>query len=163
MKTVSLFWAIFGAVTMAACSAGVDVTGNASDAVVLDVRCADDADCPGVFECEVEEENGIETSYCVSHDGGDNGDGSCPDGYELEEEHGSTFCKPHGGSGGQGANSGHGGGGGNGGGGSSGGNGGGGSGGDDGIGGSNGDCPPGYELEEEHGETFCQPHGGEDD
>lgn len=136
MKTVTLFFAVFGMATMAACGGGTDTTGITTDAVVLDIRCALDADCPETYECEIEVEHGVETSYCVSHEGGEDGDGSCPDGYELEEEHGETFCKPHGGDNGSGGS------------------------GEDGSGGSSGDCPPGYELEEEHGETFCKPHGG---
>lgn len=144
MKTVSLFFAMVGVAMMAACSVGTDTTGDTSDAVVLDVRCAADADCPDAYECEIEVEHGVETSYCVSHEGGEDGDGSCPDGFELEEEHGETFCKPHGGDDSEG---------------------GGGNGGSGGHGGSSnsGDCPPGYELEVEHGETFCKPHGGTDD
>ena len=63
--------------------------------VVLDVRCAADADCPGGFECEDEVEHGTEASYCVSDP--DHATGECPAGYELEDEHGATFCKPHGG------------------------------------------------------------------
>lgn len=80
--------------------AGCDVGGGtveASDAVVLDVRCAGDADCPSGFECEDEVEQGVDVSYCVSHDG--HTAGECPANFELEAEHGGVFCKPHGGKG----------------------------------------------------------------
>lgn len=81
----------------AACGTdGGESTVFAADAVVLDQRCAADADCPAGFECESEVEQGIETSYCVSHDEEAASAGQCPAGFELEEEHGGTFCKPHG-------------------------------------------------------------------
>lgn len=72
-------------------------------------------------------------------------DTDCPGGQECEEEHGESFCKPHGGDDGGGA-----------------------SGGDDaGAGGaasfecaSDADCPNGEECELEHGGSFCKPHGG---
>lgn len=125
------------------CSVG-DATGDSSQKVVLDQRCVADADCPDAFECEIEEENGVETSFCVSHEGGADGDGSCPAGFEQEVEHGETFCKPHGGDGN-----------------------------DDGLGGSapqgqtcttDADCGAGLEceVEIEHGVTtsICKAHGG---
>jgi Cys-rich repeat protein len=71
-------------------------TGSSSQTVVLDVRCSADADCPSGFECETEVEHGTASSYCVSHDS-HTSNGECPAGFELEVEHGSTFCKPHGG------------------------------------------------------------------
>ena len=70
-------------------------SGTAASEVVLDVRCAADADCPSGFECEEEVEHGVDESYCVSHDEDAAANGECPAGYELEEEHGGTFCKPH--------------------------------------------------------------------
>ncbi|APR81508.1 Hypothetical protein A7982_06857 [Minicystis rosea] len=82
---------------LAACNA--DGTGSSSQAVVLDVRCAADTDCPGGFQCETEVEHGTAASYCVSDDSQGTSTGTCPAGYELETEHGSTFCKPHGGTG----------------------------------------------------------------
>lgn len=81
----------------AACTVAGDSTVFSSDAVVLDVRCAADTDCPTGFECEVEVEHGVDVSYCVAHDSDAAASGSCPAGFELEEEHGGTFCKPHGG------------------------------------------------------------------
>lgn len=85
----------FLAAGVTACSIGSG-TGTASQGVVLDVRCDVDSDCPSGFECEDEVEHGVDTSYCVSHD---DDSGECPAGYELEVEHGGTFCKPHGGGG----------------------------------------------------------------
>lgn len=83
----------------AACTVTGDSTVFSSDAVVLDIRCAADADCPVGFECEVEVEHGVDVSYCVGHDEDASSSGQCPAGYELEEEHGGTFCQPHGGHG----------------------------------------------------------------
>ncbi len=80
---------------LVACSSLSD--GSSSQAVVLDVRCAADADCPSGFECEDETEHGVTTSFCVSHDEEAAANGDCPPGYELEEEHEGTFCKAHGG------------------------------------------------------------------
>ena len=77
-------------------SGGGEDTVFSADAVVLDVRCSADADCPTGFECETEDEHGVEQSYCVSHDEDAAAAGQCPAGYELEEEHGGTFCKLHG-------------------------------------------------------------------
>lgn len=91
---------LLGLVVVGSVACDVGGTGTATDAVVLDVRCAADAECPSGFECETETEHGVEASYCVSHDEDIVAAGACPAGYELEEEHGGTFCKPHGGSGG---------------------------------------------------------------
>lgn len=145
----------------AACSGsndGAAVPAQANDRLVLDVRCAADGDCPAGFECEVETEKGVSQSYCISHGGGGGGaskDGggatgaSCPPGYELEVEHGTNFCKPHGG----------------------GSSGSGGSGGGSGVDAgtttascvTDADCGPGLEceVETEHGVTtsWCKAHG----
>lgn len=88
----------FLAATLAACTGGAG-TGSTSQAstVVLDVRCAADAECPSGFECETEEEHGAASSYCVSHEDHGTSTGVCPAGYEQEIEHAETFCKPHGG------------------------------------------------------------------
>ena len=67
--------------------------GTASGRVIIDQPCAADTDCPAGFECEIEVEHGVTTSFCQAHDE----DGTCPDGYELEVEHGQSYCKPHGG------------------------------------------------------------------
>jgi Cys-rich repeat protein len=96
MNKNTFILSVFSA-TLMACT--VEETGSASqaDAVVLDVRCAADAECPAGFECETEIEQGVDQSYCVSHEGHGTSDGACPAGYELETEHEGTFCKPHGG------------------------------------------------------------------
>ena len=92
--------------TITACGAAPEDAGIAADAVVLDVRCSADAECPSGFECETEVEHGVDTSYCVAHDEDAASAGTCPDGFELEEEHAGTFCKPHGGSGNSGSSGG---------------------------------------------------------
>ncbi|MEQ1738219.1 MAG: hypothetical protein ABL886_17685, partial [Rhodoglobus sp.] len=71
--------------------------GTASGRVVIDQPCAADTDCPTGFECEIEVEHGVTTSFCKSDD--DHSDGTCPAGYELEIEHGVSYCQPHGGDG----------------------------------------------------------------
>jgi hypothetical protein len=171
---------LFGlAISVVACGgAGTssDVGSSSSaDRLVLDVRCASNTDCPSGFECEVEVEHGVSTSYCKSHDTIPAGTTpACPAGYEVEIEHGSNFCKPHGGGGG-------GGGGGTGGEGGVDDHGGGGGGGADDDGGTatgtspgtspgtstcttSADCPAGLECEVqvEHGVTTstCKAHGG---
>jgi len=73
-----------------ACAA--DNLGSARRAI-LETPCAADTECPTGFECEIEVEHGVTTSFCQAHDE----DGTCPDGYELEVEHGQSYCKPHGG------------------------------------------------------------------
>lgn len=79
-----------------ACSSEGIGAASQADQVTLDVRCAADTDCPTGFECEDEVEHGVTTSYCVSDDEQGTSTGACPAGYELEAEHGGTFCKPHG-------------------------------------------------------------------
>lgn len=49
--------------------------GETSSEVTLDVRCAADSDCPAGFECEIEVEHGVTTSFCKSHGGGHGGHG----------------------------------------------------------------------------------------
>lgn len=151
-----IFFLGFLAATLSACN-GQGGLGSASqaDTVVLDVRCAADAECPAGFQCETEVEHGTESSYCVSDDDQGTSNGQCPAGYELETEHAETFCKAHGGgnsgSGGSGAD-------------------------DSGAGGAagggaqgatcatNADCATGLECETqvENGvaTSTCQPHGG---
>jgi hypothetical protein len=124
--------------------------GTASGRVIIDQPCAADTDCPAGFECEIEVEHGVTTSFCKSDD--EHSDGTCPAGYELEVEHGVAYCQPHGGDGG-GSGSG--------------------SGTDDNGGGTGAlgaacaldtDCGAGLEceVEIENGVTTatCQPHGG---
>lgn len=83
-------------------------TGGSTGRVIIEQPCAADADCPAGFECEIEDEHGVTTSFCQSHDGpeDEDGDGVCPAGYELEIEHGQAYCKPHGGDDGSGGGSG---------------------------------------------------------
>lgn len=143
--------ALLSALAITACTE--PGTGTAAGRVIIDQPCAADTDCPSGFECEIEDEHGVTTSFCVSHDGpeDEDGDGVCPAGYELELEHGQAYCKPHGGDDGSG----------------------GGSGTDDGGTGTgvtgdtcatDADCGAGLEceVELEHGVTTatCQPHGG---
>ncbi len=128
-------------------------TGTASDRVIIQQACAANADCPSGFECEIEAEHGVTTSFCQSDD--EHSDGTCPAGFELEVEHGQSFCRPDGSGGGSGGGSGSG------------------SGTDDGPVGTgvlgatcaaDADCSTGLEcqVEIEHGTTTatCQPHGG---
>jgi hypothetical protein len=66
----------------------------------LEVSCSANSDCPATFECEAETEHGVTTTFCssiepISADGV--GGAMCPNGYEVEVEHGVSFCKPHGG------------------------------------------------------------------
>ena len=83
-------------IALLACNTTGDGTSSAAQAVVLDVRCNADADCPSSFECENEIEHGVSTSFCVSHDEEAASAGQCPAGFELETEHSGTFCKAHG-------------------------------------------------------------------
>jgi Cys-rich repeat protein len=95
MKKLGL---VFSGLTLVlvACNTTGTGSGSAADAVVLDVRCSANADCPTGFECENEIEQGVSTSFCVSHDEDAAQAGECPAGFELEAEHGGTFCKAHG-------------------------------------------------------------------
>ena len=152
------------ATTLAAALAGCTtepLTGTAARPII-ETPCATDAACPTGFECEIEVEHGVTTSFCQAHDEIDEDDtsGACPAGYELEIEHGQSYCKPHGGDdtdAGAGSGSGSG------------------SGSDDNTGstgtGTTGatcatdaECAVGYEceVEIEHGVTTstCQLHGG---
>lgn len=146
MKSI-LALALAASTALVACTSLDD--GTSAQAVVLDVRCAADADCPSGFECEDETEGSVTTSFCVSHDEDAAANGDCPPGYELEEELEGTFCKPHGDDATDD----------------------GGVGGDDAASGGSGatcvtdaDCPAGEqcEVEIEHGNTtsVCKAHGG---
>jgi len=127
---------VLASILLSACAE--DATSTSRRAII-DQPCAGDVDCPSGFECEVEVEHGTTTSFCIAHDEA----GTCPAGYELEIEHGQSFCKPHGGDD-DGAGSGS------------------------GVAGSactsDADCGAGLEceLEVEHGTTTstCRPHGG---
>jgi hypothetical protein len=152
-------------------SAPSDVGASNANRLVLDVRCAVDADCPAGFECEVEVEGGVSQSDCRSHDAVPAGTtATCPAGFEPEAEESGLLCKPHAaGAGGS----------------SAGGSTGGGSTGsglddDGGAGGSKGldddagaptgastgacvtnaDCPIGLECQIELGVASCKAHGG---
>lgn len=154
MSNLTLVTALLASsLSFAACTA--EDTTASLDRAIIQTPCAADADCPTGFQCEIETEHGVTTSFCQAEDAS----GTCPAGYELEVEHGQTFCKPHGGGGGSGN-----------------GGGGGGGGGSDDNSGSTGtgvtgsacttsaDCTAGLECETqiEHGQTTstCQPHGG---
>jgi Cys-rich repeat protein len=120
---------------------------SSTDRAILPQTCAQDTDCPTGFECEIEVEHGVTTTFCQAH----SADSQCPAGYELEVEHGQAFCKPHGGGSNDGGSN---------------------DGGTDDNGGSTGtgttgsacttdaDCTVGLECELEHGAGTCQPHGG---
>jgi hypothetical protein len=140
--------------------------------------CTSDADCGAGLECELEHGS----SYCKPHGGDDDGsagqagsddgsagsggsddgsatpsscasDADCGAGLECELEHGTSYCKPHGGNVG-GDDAGAGGAGGS----------------DDGSAGSaanpggacasDADCGAGLECELEHGTSYCKAHGG---
>lgn len=157
----SLAFALTAATALGATGCTDADLGTASGRVIIDQPCAADGECPAGFECEIEDEHGVTTSFCQSDD--DHSDGTCPAGYELEVEHGQAYCKPHGGDDGSGGGSGSGSG----------------SGADDSSAdGSTGtgtgtvgaacatdaECGAGLEceVELEHGVTTatCQPHGG---
>lgn len=135
----------------AACT--LDDTASTSRAIIA-TPCATAADCPTGFECEIEVEHDVTTSFCQASD---DSEGTCPAGYEAEVEHGQLYCQPHGGSGGGSDD-----------------DGGVGTGSDDDGGLGTGvtgaacttaaDCAAGLEceVEVEHGQTLstCQPHGG---
>jgi hypothetical protein len=75
-----------------------DVPG--SQHLRLEVACSSDAECPATFECESEAEHGVTSTFCssteeVSSTG--TGGAKCPPGYEVEKEHGISFCRSHGG------------------------------------------------------------------
>lgn len=92
-KHLSSLMTVFSALALSACASDALDSGSGAG-TIIDVACAEGPECPAGFECEVEEEHGVVTSYCKSHEDGDPG---CPPGYELEIEHGQAFCKPHGG------------------------------------------------------------------
>ncbi|CAN5753826.1 hypothetical protein BH11MYX3_BH11MYX3_38630 [soil metagenome] len=128
----------FLAATLLTAACATDATSTASRAII-ETACVADTDCPTGFECEIEVEHGITTSFCQADD---DSDGTCPAGYELEVEHGQTFCKLHGGGNGGGS----------------------GNGGTSAACVTDADCGAGLEceVEVEHGETSssCKPHGG---
>ena len=92
-KHLSSLMTVVSALALSACASDALDSGSGAG-TIIDVACAEGPECPAGFECEVEEEDGVVTSYCKSHEDSDPG---CPPGYELEIEHGQAFCKPHGG------------------------------------------------------------------
>lgn len=108
MNKNAFFLGLLGCLAiLPACAVGTgDPTASSAQAVVLDVRCATDAECPAGFECETEIEHGTDASYCVSHESEHTSTGDCPAGYEREIEHSQIFCKPHGGADGVGSGAG---------------------------------------------------------
>jgi len=86
--------------SMVGCSGGGgaafdDATGAAH--LRLEVACSSNSDCPAAFECEAETDRGV-SRCCASIDTvmADGSGAKCPAGYEVEQEHGMLFCKPHG-------------------------------------------------------------------
>ena len=80
--------------------AAFDEAAAGSSHLRLDIACGSNADCPTAFECETETEHGVTTSFCSSIDvvsTTGSGGAMCPAGFEIEQEHGTSFCKPHGG------------------------------------------------------------------
>jgi hypothetical protein len=83
-----------------ACGTGQGVEPSAGvGRLRIEVACSRDTDCPASFECESETEHGATVTFCQSHDEAkpDGSGAQCPAGYEVEVEHGTSFCKPHGG------------------------------------------------------------------
>jgi len=92
-KHLTSLMTLVSALALSACATDA-LDSDSGAGTIIDVPCAEGPECPAGFECEVEEEHGVVTSYCKSHEGTDPG---CPPGYEREIEHGQAFCKPHGG------------------------------------------------------------------
>ena len=92
-KHLNCLMTLISALALSACATDT-LDSDRGAGTIIDVPCAEGPECPAGFECEVEEEHGVVTSYCKSHEDTDPG---CPSGYELEIEHGQAFCKPHGG------------------------------------------------------------------
>ena len=92
-KNITRLTTFVSALALSACAGDAFDPGTGTGAII-DVPCAEGPECPAGFECEVEEEHGVVTSFCQADEGSDPG---CPPGYELEIEHGQAFCQPHGG------------------------------------------------------------------
>jgi hypothetical protein len=92
-KTATRLTTLVSALALSACAADA-LDPAAGTGAIIDIDCAEGPECPAGFECEVEEEHGVVTSFCKAHEDSDPG---CPPGYELEIEHGQAFCMPHGG------------------------------------------------------------------
>jgi hypothetical protein len=107
-NTRSILHALLVSLSVVACATDADDDGSTTaNGTVIEMACAVDADCPAGLECEIEEEHGTTTTFCKSHGGTDGrtpptgmtcgSDADCPTGLECEIEHGTSFCKPHGG------------------------------------------------------------------
>jgi hypothetical protein len=92
-KTLTRLSTLLSALALPACAGDALEAGNGAGAII-DIACAEGPECPAGFECEVEEEHGVVSSFCQADEDSDPG---CPAGYELEIEHGQAFCQPHGG------------------------------------------------------------------
>lgn len=76
-------------------------SGVNAGALSLAIDCVVAAEgCPAGYECETETEDEVTTTQCRSHGKEETGvaDGTCPAGFEVEEEHGAIECKRHDGS-----------------------------------------------------------------
>jgi hypothetical protein len=112
MKNLMIVVGLFGLGVTACSSSGASEGAAGSNRLLIETACTTDAECPPAFECESESEHGVKKSFCQSTDdiAADGTGAMCPAGYELELEHGSSFCKLHGGDDGGhegGASSGH--------------------------------------------------------
>ena len=108
LAALSAFTAACGGSSSGAATS--DLGSSSANRLTLDVRCTSNADCPATFECQVEVEHGVSTSFCESHDPVAPGaPATCPAGFEAEPEHGALACKPVGASSGGGASGGSGG------------------------------------------------------
>ncbi len=91
LKQLPRISALLLSLAVSAC-AGSSPDSGSNTGAIIEVDCAEGPECPAGFECEVEEEHGVVTSFCQADEGTDPG---CPDGYEQEIEHGQVFCQPH--------------------------------------------------------------------
>lgn len=100
-RILSVAWLLgVGALGCSGSDAAVDGAFG-SGHLRLEQACSRDSDCPATFECEAESEHGATSTFCSSIDPispTSSGGAMCPSGYEIELEHGVSFCKPHGGS-----------------------------------------------------------------
>jgi hypothetical protein len=97
-QVLSIAWLL--GLSALGCSGGESSEGGpGSSHLRLEVSCSTSSDCPATFECEAETEHGVATTFCSSIEpiSANGGGAMCPSGYEVEVEHGVSFCKPHGG------------------------------------------------------------------
>jgi len=99
MKQILIVGLLLGssAVGCSGSNAAFDNTAG-SEHLRLELACSSNSDCPDAFECEAETEHGLTSTFCSSIDPVlPNGSGAkCPSGYEVEQEHGVSFCRTHG-------------------------------------------------------------------